>query len=347
MPTKQIPIDGVIGWDVSAADIRAALADAGPVELLISSPGGDVAEGLAIYNAIRDHRRAGHQVSARVVGLAASMATYIPLAAERITVEDNAVFMIHNAWGLAIGDYRDMRKTGDVLDGLTRTIARAYAERTGQEMNAIRQQMDDETWLFGQDIVDAGFADALEPAGDGPEDSAEALAIARARFDAMTAKLKERDQTPLDQIAALLPLHTPETQAMADTAKQDPAATPEQEPLTEPKTTPTEPVTEPQDPQALVQAAIAAERQRVAAITARCNQVGMAHLTQALIDSGAGMAACNAAIVDAYVAKGGAEIRQTTDALPHGKDESQAAAKIRDAYAKINAQITTATKRPE
>jgi ATP-dependent protease ClpP protease subunit len=335
MAITTLSIDGIIGWDVYASDIREQLASATAVEIQISSPGGDVAEGLAIFNAIRDHRRAGHQVTARIVGLAASMATYIPLAAERITAEDNAVWMIHNAWGFAAGDYRDMRKTGDILDGLTRTLARAYAERTGQDLNAIRQQMDDETWLFGEDIVAAGFADAIEPAGDGPEDSAEAFATARARFARMTGKLREREQPSIDKIAALLPLDTAAAAAQPtepfmdpDTDKQAAALNPE------PQTEQTAPADTPNQA-AAIQAAITAERQRVAEITARCNQVGMPQLAQALIDSGADMAACNAAIVDAYVAKGGAEITQHTR---HASDNSSAQASWQAAITKINAR---------
>ena len=341
MAITPIPIDGIIGWDVYASEIREQLASATAVEIQISSPGGDVAEGLAIYNAIRDHRRAGHQVSARIVGLAASMATYIPLAAERITAEDNAVWMIHNAWGIAFGDYRDMRKTGDILDGLTRTLARAYAERTGQNLNVIRQQMDDETWLFGEDIVAAGFADAIEPAGDGPEDSAEAFATARAKFTRMAGKLREREQPSIDKIAALLPLDTAAAAAQPTEPAMDPdtekqAAAPNPEPQTESDLEAIDAISDTSDPvQAAANAARIAERQLAAAIIARCNQVGMHHLAQDLINDGADMAACNAAIVDAYVAKGGAEITQHTR---HASDASSAQASWQAAITKINAR---------
>ena len=311
MATTTIHIDGDIGWDITARDVRNALSGAGDIDLLIHSPGGSVPEGLAIYNALRDHRRAGHAIHARVVGYAASMATGLAMAADTLEVEDNAIWMIHNPLGIEIGDYRAMRKYGDLLDSLARVLAKQYADKTGRDLNAIRQEMDDETWLFGQEIVDAGFADALTPAGDGPESQPEALAVARASFDAMKAKLREASQADADQIAALMPLTTEVTAMSKDT--QNPAAATDREPQTDQ----TPPVEAPQaDPQAAIQAAIATERQRVAGITARCTQVGMSALAQALIDSGADMAACNAAIVDAYVAKGGAEIQQPTKTAP-------------------------------
>lgn len=321
-----IHIDGAIGWDVTARDIREQLSGAGDIDLQISSPGGAVDEGLAIINALRDHRRAGHQVTARVVGYAASMATGIALAADRVEVEDNSVWMVHNPLGIEIGDYRAMRKYGDILDSLARVLGKAYSDKTGRGLAATRKEMDDETWLFGQEIIDAGYADAMTPAGDGPESKKEAKAIVSAALHSMTAKLREREQTPLDQIAALLP-QPPANSAITNQepdmaqANQPPVAADPNEPQTDPTTDPATPQADPQaskpasqqaDMQAAVQAAISAERSRVAAITARCTQVNMAHLTQALIDNGADLAACNAAIVDEYVAKGGAEIRQTT-----------------------------------
>jgi ATP-dependent protease ClpP protease subunit len=105
----KLNIDGAIGVDVFAREVREQLAAAeGPVEILVNSPGGSVTEGVAIYNAIRDYRRAGNQVTARVVGLAASMSSYIPLAADTVTVEDNAVFMIHEPSMIALGRKSDM-----------------------------------------------------------------------------------------------------------------------------------------------------------------------------------------------------------------------------------------------
>jgi ATP-dependent protease ClpP protease subunit len=309
MPNKEIQIEGIIGWDVMARDVRDALADAGDVELQIHSPGGSVSEGLAIINTLRAHGRKGYAINARVVGYAASMATGIAMAADTVEVEDNAVWMIHNPLGVEIGDYRAMRKYGDILDSLARVLAKGYAEKTGRTINEIRTEMDDETWLFGDEIVSAGFADSIVPAGDGAEARDDALAMTRAAFDNMRNKLSE-EQSQVDQIAALLPHNHGEKPMSQD--NKAPAADIRTEPPPEPQAN--SETTAP-SPDAIAEA-IAAERKRVSDVTARCNQVGMSHIAQALVDSGADIAATNAAIVDEYVARGGAEIRQVTNAAP-------------------------------
>lgn len=204
----QIAIEGEIGWEVTSKNIREQLDNAtGDVELLVNSPGGVVTEGIAIYNAIRDYKRKKNgRVVARVVGMAASMATYIPMAADEIQIEDNAIWMIHNPWGLAMGDYNDMRKTMDILDGLAKILARGYAKKTGKTEEEIRSLMDEETYLYGSDIMAFGFADSMVPAGDGAEDQSEAMALAQSRLEDLKKKLKELDEKPEDraQLVALL-----------------------------------------------------------------------------------------------------------------------------------------------
>jgi ATP-dependent Clp protease protease subunit len=199
-----IQIDGIIGYDVTAREIRQALSESGgDVELIVNSPGGSVTEGVAIYNAIRDYRREGNTVNARVVGLAASMASYIPLAADTVTVEDNTIFMIHEPSTIAIGRKADFERTVAVLEGVSQTLARRYAEKTGKTVDEIRALMNEETYLFGDEIVAEGFADSVEPAGDGPENADEAVALARAAIADAEAKLSG-DREDMGQLAAML-----------------------------------------------------------------------------------------------------------------------------------------------
>lgn len=343
--TAPIHLEGIVGWDITPARVREQLADAGDIDVRLHSPGGDVHDGIAIHNLLRDHCRAGHRVAITVTGLAASMATYIAMAADEIRVEDNAVWMIHNPWTFAAGDYRDMRKSGEILDALARVLGNAYATRTGQTINAIRTAMDEETWLYGEDIVSGGWADTLIPAGDGPETPDDAFAIARTAFSSMSKSLQERAATEaaaLDRIAAMLPPHqlephmsnqkpaanAPEPQPTDNNPAADPTPV---EPTAPAEPTSAEPIQEPSAPEstdadieARIQAAIATERKRVSSIQARCTEVGKPELAKALIDSGASLAACNAAIVDAWVAQGGPEIRQhTTQAA--GPDQLTAA----------------------
>jgi ATP-dependent protease ClpP protease subunit len=199
-----VQIEGIIGLDVTARDVRNQLKDVGDeAEILVNSPGGSVTEGVAIYNAIRDYRRGGGKATARVVGVAASMASYIPLAAESVTVEDNTILMVHEPSMLALGRKSDMERAAGILEGVSQTLARAYAEKTGRNVEDIREMMAEETYLFGEDIVLAGFADKIEPAGDGPETRDEAEALARAQVDAAMHKMGET-QEDVTQLAAML-----------------------------------------------------------------------------------------------------------------------------------------------
>jgi len=200
----QLQIDGIIGLDVAAREVRAALEGADePVEMIVNSPGGLVTEGIAVFNAIRDFRRNGGTVSARVVGMAASMSSYIPLAADRVTVEDNATYMIHNPRSIAIGDQREMQRVARTLEGITGILARAYSEKSGGPIEDIRALMDEETYLFGQEIVDAGFADAIEPAGEGAADRAEAIALTETALEHAVNRMKQEATETADEIAAV------------------------------------------------------------------------------------------------------------------------------------------------
>jgi ATP-dependent protease ClpP protease subunit len=324
-----IDLSGVIGWEVTANDFRRQLAAAtGDVQVRIHSPGGDVIEGIDIANAIRAHRRAGHAVEAYVSGQCMSMATYIASVCDAVEVEDNAVYMIHNPWGLAIGDYRDMAKAEEVFSGLTRVIAAAYAERTERRIDVVRQEMDAETWLFGSEIVSAGFADRVTAAGDGPDDRVNALAVARASWSSVRAKMKERDAPASERIAAMLSMSAsiPEDSPMSDTDTStdtvpDPVA-PEAAPE----------AAETVDVQAAIAAALAAERARIQAITERCAAVKMPELTAGLVASGASIEQANAAIVDAWSAAGGADIRT---AKPEGTPGVDAKAVARSIFEQV------------
>lgn len=321
-----IRIDGVIGADVLPSDIRAQLADAGDqVDIEINSPGGFVHDGIDIANALRDYRRNGGRVSATVTGLAASMATYIAMFADRLAVEDNAVFMVHNPSTIALGDYRDMRKSAAILESLQGVLANAYVAKTGRDRDAIRAEMDNETWLFGDEIVAEGYADALVPAGDGAEDRLSALALANTAFAAMRRKLKEQadDSAAMDQIAALLPRTAAPAANTEDTTMTDtaPAAVETPEPA-------------PVDETAIRAEAVEAERARIAAITALCAKVRLPHLAQALIDRGADLNQARAEVIDHWAEQGGAEIRQSAQSVS-GTSDIDVAAIQRRIYAQV------------
>lgn len=166
--TVQAMIYDEIGYfGVTAQDFVAELNDSdGPVDLRLNSPGGDVFDGLAIYNALK--ARGG--VSVYIDGLAASIASVIAMAADpgQLAIAKTASMMIHDGMGMAIGSADDMRKLATVLDTESDNIAGIYAERTGRDASHWRALMRDETWFKGQQALDAGLADVLSGPGSQP-----------------------------------------------------------------------------------------------------------------------------------------------------------------------------------
>lgn len=164
------------------------------LRIVIDSPGGDVFEGVTIFNIIRDFARNNPSVkiTTYIQGKAASMASVIALAANsvnkdnKIIIEDNSIYMIHNAWGIVIGNENDMRDAAEYFAGMDSMMRSVYVRKSGKSEDDIRQMMDAETWLWGKEILDAGFADELM---DSEEDNAvakinkgESLSFAKAEM---------------------------------------------------------------------------------------------------------------------------------------------------------------------
>jgi len=138
-------------------EIRS-LGDVAELEVLVNSPGGVVHEGLAIYNELATHPA---NVTVTVSGLAASMASAIAMAGNRIRMARNGMLMIHNPWNVAVGDKDDLRKAADVLEKFGTSLVRIYAERTGLELDEVQAMMDTETWLDADEALAKGFVDEI------------------------------------------------------------------------------------------------------------------------------------------------------------------------------------------
>lgn len=125
----------------------------------INSPGGDVQGAVNIANALREQQTSkGRTVETIVDGLAASAASIIAMAGSKVTMADNALLMIHNAWTIAVGNAADMRKTADVLDAVKSQIISTYqwhSELSDAEISAL---MDAETWMDADEAITNGFA---------------------------------------------------------------------------------------------------------------------------------------------------------------------------------------------
>ena len=146
---------------VSAKYVKAQLdtmQDAAEITVRINSPGGDVFDGIAIYNLLAQHPA---KISVKVDGCAASAASVIAMAGDTIEVAANALMMIHNPWTMAIGDSVNMRKTADLLDQIKDSIVTTYKSKVSMDDADISALMDAETWFDAQGAIDAGLATAI------------------------------------------------------------------------------------------------------------------------------------------------------------------------------------------
>lgn len=201
-----------VSQEISARWVREQLAafPEGEKELriVIDSPGGDVFEGITIFNIIRDFVRAHPDVivTTYVQGMAASMASVIALAAwfadpsrARVQVEDNSTFMIHNGWDIVAGNKHDLREAADFLEQVDAVLRGVYVRRTGRGDDEIAAMMDAETWLWGKEIADMGFADEVVDMemfranhdGDAAEGRDSALLSAKAKFGAVRQTMQK------------------------------------------------------------------------------------------------------------------------------------------------------------
>ena len=128
----------------------------GPLLVEINSPGGNVWDGLSIYNQLRGRQA---PVTTRVVGIAASIASIIALAGDRVEMADAALMMIHDPSGMASGTSEDMRKMADALDQHAEVLVGVYAKKTGKSPEAIRAAMKAETWFTTEEAMIFGLCD--------------------------------------------------------------------------------------------------------------------------------------------------------------------------------------------
>lgn len=194
--------DSIGGWFGMYADefIEALGAvTTSKINLRLNSPGGSVFEGIAIANAIRSHPAT---VTVYVDALAASIASVVALAGDRVVMMPQSQFMIHNASGACYGDATEMTKMADMLDKQSRNIAEAYASHTGRPLAEWQQYMSDETWFTAEEAVSVGLADEampMRPKKDA-EEKAPAAVMNRA-WDLSMYRYAGRDNSPAPKTA--------------------------------------------------------------------------------------------------------------------------------------------------
>lgn len=161
-------------WGVSAGDFARDLAqvDTDAITVRLNSPGGEVYDGIAILNALIGHPA---HVTVKVDGLAASIASVIAMAGDKVVMGAHSEMMIHDASTVAFGNAADVREVADMLDRVSDNIAQVYAERAGGKASDWRGLMLAETWMSAPEAVTAGLADEVattpkERSGDDPDE---------------------------------------------------------------------------------------------------------------------------------------------------------------------------------
>lgn len=128
------------------------------IHLRINSPGGAVFDARAIHTALSQHPA---RVISHIDGLAASSASFIALAGDEIEISEGAFYMIHKAWGLAIGNSDDMLDFAALLEKADGTLVRDYQRKSGQSDEQIQEWMKAETWFTADEAIEAGFVDRI------------------------------------------------------------------------------------------------------------------------------------------------------------------------------------------
>jgi ATP-dependent Clp protease protease subunit len=170
--TAEIIIYDVIGWPYNDAfDLVRALGNitAKNITVRINSPGGDVFDGVAIFNALKDHDA---HVTTKIEGLAASMASIVALAGDEVQAHKNAMYMIHDPWVLAVGNQYDLREIADILGKIGVNMLDIYYDKSNIGKRELKAMMKEETWFTAQEAKERGLIDTVLDVG-----------AAKAKFD--------------------------------------------------------------------------------------------------------------------------------------------------------------------
>lgn len=185
----------------ASAALRA-IGAGNSVTVNVNSYGGDMWEGIAIYNMLAAHQG---KVTVNVLGIAASAASIIAMAGDEVAMGEGAQLMIHNAWGLVVGNSHDLRAAADAFDGFNATLASVYHARTGQKLPELHRLMDAESYLSAADAIAMGFADGMMQGGAkaAVRNDIDPGLMAKRRMEAALAKAGHSRADRQQMIAAL------------------------------------------------------------------------------------------------------------------------------------------------
>lgn len=185
------------GDGFSTSKLSGILRNIGPRDITvnINSPGGNVFDGLAMYDQLREHPA---KVTVRVRGIAASAASVIAMAGDEIQIATGSMMMVHKAWGVIIGNADDYQEAVTVFGQIDKSLASVYATRTGMTDEQIMSMLagpnrkSDGTWLTAAEAVemkfaDAEFADDIDAQARATDPARDSI-VARRRVEASLAK---------------------------------------------------------------------------------------------------------------------------------------------------------------
>lgn len=203
MRTASIDIEGVIGWDVTARQFRRDLKALGKVDELnvtLNSVGGVITEGTAIYETLKDHPAT---VNMHLIGIAASMGSVIPAAADNLSMASTTIMMLHKPLNFVYGNATEFRKMAGVLDKFESAVLTAYMSRAALKLNEteLSAALEEETYYTAEDALEAGLIDQIGRDGAEPQGEQESEMSESAVAFFRTAGLQKMPE----QIAAMIP----------------------------------------------------------------------------------------------------------------------------------------------
>ncbi|WP_442958761.1 MULTISPECIES: ClpP-like prohead protease/major capsid protein fusion protein [unclassified Providencia] len=210
-------------WGISARRFTEDLISLGNINhinLHIHSPGGEVFEGIAIYNQLKNHNAT---ITVHIDGLAASMASVIAMVGDEIIMPTNAMMMIHKPWGVSWGDANDMRDYADLLDKVENVLIPAYMEKTGKTKEEIEAMLGEETWLTAEECVEHGFANTvIEPVKAMASLSSKRIEEFKSMPNSLKNTLKNSLANPRNTTTSSAPVAEPAPQSQNPTNTQQP-----------------------------------------------------------------------------------------------------------------------------
>ena len=180
-------------------DTLQAAGDASSLLIRINSPGGAVDDAVAIHTLLREHPA---RKIVKVDGIAASAASLIAMAGDRIEMASGSQMMVHHPWTMAVGNYKELRTVADVAEGYSKSAAQMYVARTGRPMREVAAAMDAGTYFTAEEAVSFGLADSVGrstaiAAKSQEQVMAQAMVVAKLAFAALVGQAPEQRSTTM------------------------------------------------------------------------------------------------------------------------------------------------------